>query len=660
MRIRNVLLPAFVSALAVLPVAAHAQFKDVATAELQMQSDPQWPGAEAVGLDLQETSDDKTHLRDFYRRIKVLTEKGKELATVRMLYLPDEESLVMVNARTIHADGAVIPFTGQPADLVELQAKKFRMQTIVFTLPSVEVGSILEYQVEFRTRPKTVDEPFWEVQQDYPVRKAHFSFHSYVPRDKQVTDQNGNDRGILLYSAHLPGNTIVNYDPDTDIHSLDIRDIPQAPKEDWMPPRKSLTYRVEFFYTDAISAQNFWQHTGERWARVMQAFLKPNGKLNRIAGSMVGPSDSPEEKARKLYAAVQALDNTDFSRTKSNAERKKEKLKQIRSAEDVWSNKGGSSDEIALLYVSLARAVGLSAYAAQVANRDRVIFDPGYMTADQLDDYIVILNLDGKDLILDPGQKMCPFGQLHWKHTETAGLRMTLGSPSLFSLHKPPDPTVSASVQRSASLVIVADGSVDGNIDVTMTGAEALYWRQIALQNDLDEVKKQFSESLRDYLPEGIHTDFDQFVGLDETGSALVAKLKVSGTLGSPTGKYLLLPEQLFNPAKHPFVTEATRITPIDMHYPRTEQDSATYTLPDGYTVGNIPQPAKAAWPNHATFTIESAAAQKTVTVKRTLDRNFTLASPSEYSSLHDFYQKVAIADQAQLVLLRPASEKAY
>ena len=366
-----------------------------------------------------------------------------------------------------------------------------------------------------------------------------------------------------------------------------------------------------------------------------------------------------EEKARKLYTAVQALDNTDFSRTKSNAERKKEKLKQIRSAEDVWSNKGGSSDEIALLYVSLARAVGLSAYAAQVANRDRVIFDPGYMTADQLDDYIVILNLDGKDLILDPGQKMCPFGQLHWKHTDTAGLRMTLGSPSLFSLHKPPDATVSASVQRSASLVIVADGSVDGNIDVTMTGAEALYWRQIALQNDLDEVKKQFSESLRDYLPEGIHTDFDQFVGLDETGSALVAKLKVSGTLGSPTGKYLLLPEQLFNPAKHPFVTEAKRITPIDMHYPRTEHDSATYTLPDGYTVGNIPQPAKASWPNHATFTIESAAGQKTVTVKRTLDRNFTLASPSEYSSLHDFYQKVAIADQAQLVLLRPPSEKA-
>ena len=298
---RNLILPALACALAVLPVPAHAQFKELVPAELQMQSDPQWPGADALGLDLEETSDDQTHLREFYRRIKVLTEKGKELATVRMPYLPDLESLVTVNARTIHADGTVIPLSGQPSDLVELQGKKFRVQTIVFTLPSVEVGSILEYQVEFRTRPKMVDEPLWEIQQDYPVRMAHFSLHSYVPKDAQVTDRYGNDRGVLLYSAHLPGHEFVKYNQATDTHSLDIKNIPQAPNEDWMPPSRSSNYRVEFFYTDAISPQNFWQHTGESWVAVTQAFLKPSGKLNKIAASLVTPSDSPEEKARKLY-----------------------------------------------------------------------------------------------------------------------------------------------------------------------------------------------------------------------------------------------------------------------------------------------------------------------------------------------------------------------
>jgi hypothetical protein len=37
----------------------------------------------------------------------------------------------------------------------------------------------------------------------------------------------------------------------------------------------------------------------------------------------------------------------------------------------------------------------------------------------------------------------------------------------------------------------------------------------------------------------------------------------------------------------------------------------------------------------------------------RLLAYNFTLLDPKEYSDLHDFYQKVAAADQQQLVLVR-------
>jgi len=37
---------------------------------------------------------------------------------------------------------------------------------------------------------------------------------------------------------------------------------------------------------------------------------------------------------------------------------------------------------------------------------------------------------------------------------------------------------------------------------------------------------------------------------------------------------------------------------------------------------------------------------------------NFTVLSPKEYPSLHDFFQKVATADQQQLVLVRAAQAK--
>jgi hypothetical protein len=39
------------------------------------------------------------------------------------------------------------------------------------------------------------------------------------------------------------------------------------------------------------------------------------------------------------------------------------------------------------------------------------------------------------------------------------------------------------------------------------------------------------------------------------------------------------------------------------------------------------------------------------IEVTRTLARAFTLAKPEEYQDLRGFYQKVAVADQGQLVL---------
>lgn len=657
MRNRNLPLPALACLLAAWTVPGHAQFKDPVPAELQMLSDAKFPGADALGLDMEETADDQTHLRDLYRRIKVLTEKGKELATVRMPYLPDQESLVTVDARTIHADGSIIPMSGAPADLTELQAKKFRVQTIVFTLPSVEIGSIVEYHVKFRMRDKMVAEPVWEVQQNYPVRKAHFSLHSFVPKDVQVTDRYGNYRGILLYSAHLPGNAVVNYDKATDTHSLDIKDIPSAPNEDWMPPRNSWIWRVEFFYTDAIGPFNFWMHAGESWRAQLDAFLKPSGRLNKAAAGLVAPSDSPVEKARKIYEAVQQLDNTDFSRAKTRAERKKEKLKEIRTAEDVWNQKSGSSDEITLLYVALAQAAGLRAFAGQVSNRDRTVFDEEYFSTGQLDDFIAIVELSAGELDLDPGQKMCPFGEMHWKHTNTAGLRMMLGSPSLFKLTLAP--RANTSVQRSVTLAVGPDGSVKGKIRVTMNGAAALYWRQTALVNDLDEVKKQFSEELRNDLPEETQTQFNQFDKLDDPASPLVAELEISGSLGAPTGKHFILPALFFSRAKHPFESQEARTTPIDMHYPRSEQEIVAYTLPEGYTTETAPPPFHATWPDHGTFSIECAVTPGGMRVARTLITKFTTVSPADYGALHDFFRQVVIADQAQLVLTRSAVTKA-
>ena len=116
------------------------------------------------------------------------------------------------------------------------------------------------------------------------------------------------------------------------------------------------------------------------------------------------------QKAEKIYEAVEKLDNTRFSREKSHEERKKENLKEVRTLEDVWKQKSGTAEEIALLYVALARAAGLNAWPAKVVDRNRAIFDSNYFSLRQLDDIVAKVTIDGKEVYLDPGEKMCPFG----------------------------------------------------------------------------------------------------------------------------------------------------------------------------------------------------------------------------------------------------------
>ena len=167
----------------------------------------------------------------------------------------------------------------------------------------------------------------------------------------------------------------------------------------------------------------------------------------------------------------------------------------------MWIQKSGGSDELALLYVAMARAAGLQVVPMQVVNRDRAIFDPDYLRLGQLDDYIAVVTIGGKELYLDPGQKMCPFGLLHWKHTYAGGLRVS-GKGAVIAT-TPGNMYTQNSVQRIADLTVGPDGSGSGTLRIVMNGQEALHWRQTAIRDDEDEVKKRFNEKMRESCPTG-------------------------------------------------------------------------------------------------------------------------------------------------------------
>jgi hypothetical protein len=160
-------------------------------------------------------------------------------------------------------------------------------------------------------------------------------------------------------------------------------------------------------------------------------------------------------------------------------------------------------------------------------------------------------------------------------------------------------------------------------------------------------------------VPDGVGAHVDHFIALEDPDSKLVAVIKAQGTAGTATSKRILVPGLFFETrGSHPFVDQDQRLTPVDMQYGEQIIDDVTYNLPPGLEVESAPQTSKIPWEGHAVLVINSQAASGQVTITRTLARGFTLASTSEYQDLRAFYQKVAAADQQQLVLTASSAAK--
>jgi Domain of Unknown Function with PDB structure (DUF3857)/Transglutaminase-like superfamily len=658
MRPRTLLQCAVVFLVAVSPVLASAQFQAPNPDELKMTSDPKAPGAAAVYLDIEEIDNDPLHYQSYYERIKVLTEKGKELATVELPYLRGDWKVTDIKARTIHSDGTVIPLEGKPEDLLSVKKGDFQVGRKVFMLPSVEVGSVIEYSYDIRYDDNHFSSPTWDIQKPYFVHKAHYQFTPFKAfmsggldhsTSMFLTDSRGRTINSLIWWRKLPPGT----DVKTDIgghYTVDVTDVPPIPDEEWMPPIQSYLYRVEFYYMTASTPGAFWVSEAKYWSKDVDHFAEPTKGIRAAVSGIVAPGDSEQDKARKLYAAVEALDNTDYSRTKSASEMKELNIKEAKRAEDTWNQKSGSSDDIALLYLAMLRAAGLTAYPMKVADRSRRIFDLSYMNFDQLDTTLVVATIGGKETILDPGEKMCPFGLLNWRHAETRGIRENAQGMSV--MNTPPEAYNRNTVTRTANLSLDAHGGVVGTLMVVMTGQQALQWRQTAIENDMTEVKKRFDRSLEEMMPDGVEAHIGHFLAIDQPESNLIAICSVKGSLGTATARRLLLPAFFFETrGQVPFVKQEKRQEQVDMRYGSEVTDEVSYDLPAGMTVEGAPQDSKVAWPGHSIFVVKSQAAPGKLTIVDTVARGFALANPDDYQQLRGFYQKVAATDQQELVL---------
>jgi hypothetical protein len=653
---RRTFLPFVLSLVATLPAVA-ANWTQPTPDELKLTSDPAAPDEPAVYLFREEKVDDKLHYHSLYVRIKILTEKGKEeFSDIEIPYESGQESIHELEGRTIHSDGTIIPFTGKPYDKELVKSGNVRVMAKVFSMPDVQVGSILEYRWDLQYADTMLESPQWIVQQKVFVHKAHYHFTPFDMdwnRTVTVKDSLGKEHvaNRLLWYQWLPNGAKVQPQLNNGYDQV-VDNIPALPDEDYSPPLNSYSYRVLFYYSPQSTGQDFWKDEGREWSRQVDRFAEPSDAIRKAVAGIVAPGDTEEQKLRKIYAAIMTVENTRFTREHSAAENMAQGVK-IKTAADIWADKRGTDDEINRLFLAMARAAGFTAWDMIVTERDRALLNTGYLDWGQLEDEIAIVEVGGKNVYFDPGQRYCQYGELHWMHTGVLGIRQTANGTSLEITPAPP--YTDNRILRTADLQLASDGTLTGVVRITMTGSEALRWRQHALRGDEAATKKAFEEDLQRQVPDGVHVKTNHFLGLTDSTSSLMAIMDVSGTLGTQTGKRVFLPSGFFEAGVKPLFAEQKREAPVDLHYAYVAQDELTLNLPPGLSVEGLPTNIKVPMSNLALYQMVYGTKGQELQEIRQIELGTAVYKPEEYPQLRDFFQKTSAQDQQPIVLERTA-----
>jgi hypothetical protein len=613
--------------------------------ELKMTSEPQAPGAAAILLFHQIDRDDngRTSHEDNYFRIKVLKEEGRKYADVEIPYFKSEGNVTNIRARTIRPDGSIANFDGKVFDKSIAKHKGYKYLAKTFTLPDVQVGSIIEYSYVVDLSEHYIYDSHWLLSDELFTKHAKFSLKPYVSSYQNFS---------LRWSWNaLPPKTDPPKQGPDNIVRMEADNIPAFQSEDFMPPENELKSRVDFIYSEDSfepDAAKYWKKVGKRLNDRLEGFVNKRKPMEQAVSQIVAPEDSQEVKLRKIYARVQQMRNTSYQLRKTEQEEKRDKDKPPENVEEVWKRGYADGTQLTWLYLALARAAGFEAYGVWASERRNYFFNPKIM---------VLVKLTGKDLYFDPGAAFTAFGFLPWEETGVAGLRLDKDGGTWVQTSLPE--SSASCIERKADLKLVAEtGDLEGKVTVTYTGIEAHRRRLDQRNADDTERKKMLEGEIREFIPAAIEVDLKNQPDWKSSSIPLVAEfdLKVPGWAAG-AGRRALLPVGLFSGTEKRVFDHAERVHPVYFEFQSQKIDEVTIALPKGWKVATLPK-AQDNTGRVVGYSMKVENDKDKLHLSRKLSVDILVMEPKYYGALRAFFQGVRTGDEEQIVL-QPGTESA-
>ena len=406
-----------------------------------------------------------------------------------------------------------------------------------------------------------------------------------------------------------------------------------------MPPQESLKMRYHVRYPH-------WSSMGYLVTFLDDYIGKPKD-LKSVGRELVRKQDSAEVKVRKLYEAVQEqIQNLSDQERYTKKERKREGIKERKTARDVWKYRYGTSEEITLLFAALCRAAGLTADVVLVMERESQFYDSELHSWEDLDGWLVIVELPSGNTYFDPGTRFAPMGWVPWQKQAVQGARFR--KTRAVDVQVPLQEPETNLLHQRITLTLQPSGSARVHLATTYSGEVAVQRRNDFFELSKEQRERKLQKALEEIFPAARNQRVD-WEGMDDASDkATVSYWFDLSDLAKPLGSRLLVQPILLKRRSAFLNWERTH----SVYLRRFEHVLRDIRMlpPSGYELEHLPEKRK--------FTVffgeyeSSVSKEDDVIVCHTrLTTQAAMLQTENYPDLKRFYDQIAASERTHLVL---------
>jgi hypothetical protein len=585
-----------------------------------------------------------------HRRVRILKKSATSRGTVEVPTFKgnssEREYLSSVDGFTYNLNGDAVSTDKLTKEGRATEKVSDKVMIEKFTMPNVREGSIIEYKYVIRTPFSTAHNPrTWTFQETIPVRWSEYKIT--IPSYYYYKIIMGGYLGLAVQEQK--STTVQLFRGESDAPATAYRfavvNAPAFRTEKYITTKSDYLSKIDFELASVTIPGGSIRNYSEGWEAMDNTLLEADwfgGQIKRApflrdVATLIRTQNPTDSLARLSAAYDFVRKSIKWDETSSYT---------TNSIKKVFEAKKGDAGDINLLLIALLRELNFEVYPVILSTRSHGRVLEEYALMRQFNYVVAQVSTNGQTILLDATDPIIKPGMLPTRCLNQSGRLIAPDNQSRFVSLVPAERD---SEMLSGMFTLTDDGEAKGTLKHSRGGYSG--WAARTQYQQDGEAK--YIEAVRKKRPNWQVTK-SEITGADKPNDSfeITHTLLIPDAYSEAADRIYLWPMLTEARTENPF-KEAERLYPVDFGTAIDELYMTTFTLPEGYTVEELPKPAALALPDKGgRFTYQVTQAGNTIQVMSRLTLRKTVYLADEYGALRELFALV-VAKHAERVVLK-------